>query len=134
MRRPANTQSAPPQYYCNTWCRYPATLHGAWLSGLAAAAAAAASAAAALQHRARPCSVVVVGGGLAGLAAASDLARQGRHVTLLEAGEEVGGRAGTRWWEGGGCAGPVHVGGMWLHGADGHPLQHSVQHVECGYE
>lgn len=39
--------------------------------------------------------VVVVGGGVAGLATAALLAREGRRVTLLEARDEVGGRAGS---------------------------------------
>ena len=39
--------------------------------------------------------VMVVGGGLAGLAAATTAARQGRRVTLLEARSEAGGRART---------------------------------------
>ncbi|KAA0919030.1 phytoene desaturase family protein [Dietzia sp. ANT_WB102] len=39
--------------------------------------------------------VVVVGGGIAGLATAALLAREGRHVTLVEASDEVGGRAGS---------------------------------------
>ncbi|MEK8226111.1 FAD-dependent oxidoreductase [Oerskovia sp. M15] len=41
-----------------------------------------------------PC-VVVVGGGIAGLATATLLARGGARVTLLERHERVGGRAGT---------------------------------------
>jgi phytoene dehydrogenase-like protein len=40
--------------------------------------------------------VIVVGGGLAGLAAATYLARGGQAVTLFEQAPEVGGRARTR--------------------------------------
>jgi len=40
-------------------------------------------------------SVLVVGGGLAGLACAVELSRAGRAVELLDAGGELGGRAGT---------------------------------------
>lgn len=44
--------------------------------------------------------VVVVGGGIAGLATAALLAREGRDVTLVEAADSVGGRAGS--WSSGG--------------------------------
>jgi RNA polymerase sigma factor (sigma-70 family) len=40
-------------------------------------------------------SIAVVGGGLAGLAAATELARQGRQVRLFESAETLGGRAQT---------------------------------------
>jgi phytoene desaturase len=43
---------------------------------------------------------VIIGGGIAGLASAALLARDGHRVTLLEAQEQVGGRAGS--WEAGG--------------------------------
>ncbi|MEK7663327.1 MAG: phytoene desaturase family protein, partial [Actinomycetota bacterium] len=42
-------------------------------------------------------SVVIIGGGIAGLASAALLARDGYQVTLLEKHKEVGGRAGS--WE-----------------------------------
>ncbi|MFC0680405.1 phytoene desaturase family protein [Lysobacter korlensis] len=42
-------------------------------------------------------SAIVIGGGIAGLAASALLAREGHDVTLLERGSELGGRAGS--WE-----------------------------------
>ena len=44
--------------------------------------------------------VVVIGGGVAGLAAASYLARQGKQVRSLEQSHAVGGRARTKQQDG----------------------------------
>jgi phytoene desaturase len=46
---------------------------------------------------AKPRTAVVIGGGIAGLASAALLAREGYATTILEARDEVGGRAGS--WE-----------------------------------
>lgn len=58
--------------------------------------------------------VVVVGAGIAGLAAAGTLARAGREVLVLERARGVGGRAATRRFEGQ----PVDFGVMFYHGRD----------------
>eukprot|EP00729_Bicosta_minor_P012876 gene12876-11762_t len=61
--------------------------------------------------------VVVIGGGFAGLGAATTLQANGANVTLLEARDRMGGRAFTdmatfNMEDGGG----VDMGAMWIHG------------------
>ncbi len=46
------------------------------------------------------CDVIVIGGGLGGLAAAAYLARGGRRVAILERSKQIGGRATTRQEQG----------------------------------
>ncbi len=64
---------------------------------------------------------VVVGAGVAGLAAAAELRRHGRSVCLLEAGSRIGGRA---WTERPGVLGGIAFdhGAQWLHSAERNPL------------
>lgn len=58
--------------------------------------------------------VVVVGAGIAGLAAARALTERGIEVVVLEARQRLGGRVHT---EGG-----VDLGAHWIHGTEGNPL------------
>lgn len=93
----------------HTWSASPGTMHGAWFSGGRAAAT---------LVGAGHTSAIVVGAGLAGLAAASALRDAGVEVVVLEAGTHAGGRAVTDRTLGV----PLHLGGAWLHGTEGHPL------------
>jgi len=63
---------------------------------------------------ARPRRVIVVGAGLAGLAAARTLTDHGVEVIVLEARDRIGGRVWTR--DG------VDFGAHWIHGTEGNPL------------
>jgi glycine/D-amino acid oxidase-like deaminating enzyme len=68
--------------------------------------------------------VIVVGAGVAGLAAAVDLKRSGLSFRILEAGDGAGGRARTRIMRSGVAA---DLGAHWLHGED-NPVAAELAH------
>jgi monoamine oxidase len=66
-----------------------------------------------------PKPVVVIGAGLAGLAAAQELQRLGHIVTVVEARDRIGGRVWTshQWPDA-----PLDLGATWIHGTEGNPI------------
>jgi polyamine oxidase len=62
--------------------------------------------------------IVVVGAGMAGLAAARRLSDGGMRVTVLEARERIGGRI----WTDTSLGVPIDLGAAWIHGTEGNPL------------
>jgi monoamine oxidase len=63
--------------------------------------------------------VIVIGAGIAGLAAARDLQAAGWQVTVVEARDRIGGRIHTsRLWP----DLPMDLGASWIHGTTGNPL------------
>ncbi|PSP15651.1 MAG: monoamine oxidase [Cyanobacteria bacterium QS_8_64_29] len=73
--------------------------------------------------------VLVLGAGMAGLAAARQLARWGYRVTLLEARDHVGGRVCTDRSLGV----PVDLGANWIHGTQGNPIAALAQRLGVRY-
>lgn len=67
-------------------------------------------------------SVIVIGAGIAGVAAARALTDRGFRVTVLESRGRIGGRIATDWSMG--CA--VDLGAAFIHGAYGNPLSEIV--------
>jgi monoamine oxidase len=69
--------------------------------------------------------IIIVGAGIAGLAAASRLQASGWQVVVVEGRDRIGGRIHTdRSW-----AVPVELGANWVHGVDENPLMELVQQL-----
>ncbi|MDL5055830.1 FAD-dependent oxidoreductase [Oscillatoria laete-virens NRMC-F 0139] len=72
--------------------------------------------------------LVVIGAGLAGLAAARELHGQGYEVVVIEARERIGGRVwtSTQWADM-----PLDLGATWIHGVRGNPLTDLADEIQA---
>ena len=96
------------------------------LLGVAAAAIAlAGTRPAAAGQSAGDADILVLGAGIAGLAAAAELSRAGARVLVLEARGRIGGRIATDRRLGP----PVELGAAWIHGTAGNPLAEIARHL-----
>ncbi|MCS6812122.1 MAG: FAD-dependent oxidoreductase [Cyanobacteria bacterium] len=72
--------------------------------------------------------IVIVGAGLAGLAAARELHKQGHDVVVVEARQRIGGRVwtSTEWPDV-----PLDFGASWIHGTQGNPLTDLAEQIKA---
>jgi monoamine oxidase len=71
--------------------------------------------------------ILIIGAGLAGLAAAQSLKNMGYGVSVLEARDRLGGRTWTsHHWD----DAPVDLGASWIHGIDGNPLTELAETIK----
>jgi len=94
-----------------TSAAYAATVHGAYLSGRRAARELTDSAG-------RGSRVIVIGAGVAGLAAAHDLSAAGHEIVVVEGRDRIGGRI----WTDRRLGFPLDLGASWIHGINGNPI------------
>jgi monoamine oxidase len=85
---------------------------------LAASTALLANAAVAHAASSERADTIVVGAGVAGMAAASRLAAAGKRVIMLEARDRIGGRV----WTDESLGLPLDLGASWVHGINGNPI------------
>ena len=79
-------------------------------------------------ERDRSVDVIVIGAGVSGLAAARQLAENGRRVTVLEGRDRIGGRVwtSTLWPDT-----PLDLGASWIHGIDGNPVYDIARQINA---
>ena len=72
--------------------------------------------------------IVVIGAGVAGLAAAQELHTQGHEVLVVEARDRIGGRIWTslKWPDM-----PLDLGASWIHGTEGNPLTELAEQINA---
>lgn len=79
--------------------------------------------------------ILIIGAGIAGLAAGRHLKERGRNITLLEARNRIGGRV----WTDTSLGFALDLGASWIHGERGNPLTElantaSIQRIATDYE
>ena len=69
--------------------------------------------------KAKPLNIIIIGAGIAGLAAANQLNAYGHKVKILEARNRIGGRI----WTNRSMGMPIDMGASWIHGVKGNPIK-----------